>query len=1782
MRESGERKCKATGCALYVGRGKNQAANSNQTTSRTSRPGGPVTFLAVLPSSHRRFASFAAAAVLAALALTSFPSAGVSGIWTTTFAPTADAYVNQAATSTNFGTAPQLYAGATPTMRSYLKFVIPQLGGTVSKGTLRVYATESSATGFAVRSSGNGWQEGTIVYSGSPNPSATITASSGPLTAGAWTTVDVTPLVKNNATITLVLTGTGSPAAALASRESANPPRLDVDINDTALPAVTVTQPAAGATLANPLPAVSGRAGNLFSDSPTVTARLYAGSSATGTPVQTRTVTRQGTDWSAPASVPLPNGQYTARAEQQDAAGNTGLSNTRTFNIADNATPVVTLSQPANGATLTNGSPTFSGTAGSANGDSSLVTVKLYAGSSATGTPLQTLSATRQGTSYSVGVSAPLANGTYTARAEQQDAAPHTGFSTANTFTIGVPDTTVPVVTLTQPADGATSTSAVPSFAGVAGAATGDAAAVTVKVYAGSSASGTPVQTLSATRQADSSYAVNASGPLANGTYTAQAEQRDASGNTGLSSANTFSIADADAPVVTLTQPADGATLTTMTPSFAGLAGAVAGDSATVTVRVYSGSSASGAPVQTLSATRQAGNGYAVNASSPLPAGTYTAQAEQQDAGANTGVSSANTFTVPDLIAPAVTLTQPANGATVSTTTPSFSGVAGSAPGDSSLVTVKVYAGSSASGTPVQTLGATREADSSYSVGVNAPLADGTYTARAEQQDAAGNTGLSSAATFTVPDQLAPTVTLNQPVDGATLSTSLPGFAGAAGAAAGDSASVTVKVYAGSSASGTPLQTLSATRQANSSYAVTASAPLANGTYTAQAEQQDASGNTGISSASTFTIADTDAPVVTLTQPADGATLVTPTPSFAGVAGAAAGDSASVTVKVYAGSSVGGTPVQTLTATRQADSSYAVNASAPLAEATYTAQAEQQDAGGNTGSSSTTTFTISDATPPIVTLTQPANGATVAGATPSFSGVAGSAAGDSSLVSVKVYAGSSATGTPMQTLSANRQADNSYSVNASAPLASGIYTAQADQQDALGNTGFSSANTFTVPDTTAPVVTLSQPANGARVVTQLPTYAGSAGAAAGDSATVTVRVYAGASASGTPVQTLSATRQADNSYSVSGTVALAFGTYTARAEQHDASGNTGLSSANTFTIADATPPAVTLTAPANGATLTTAVPSFTGVAGAAAGDLATVTVRIYAGTSASGTPVQSRSVNRQADNSYTVSASPALANGTYTARAEQQDSSGNTGFSTPTTFTIADTTAPAVTLTRPLNNGVSLLRPNFAGAGGSAPGDATTVTVKVYAGTSASGTPVRTLTATRAADNTYSVTTTAAAALTAGTYTARAEQQDAGGNVGLSSANTFSVQKTIVSIGFDDGNGGQWQARAMLASHGIHATFFLNSPLITNNPNYLTWEQVAQLYADGNEIGGHTMYHSFLLQVDQAEATRQICYDRNNILAHGFPITNFAIPFGEYNATIKTLIQSCGYNSGRSTDSFEGLCPPSCAETVPPADLWATQVVGYGPDGLQTLQDKITAAEQNGGGWVQLLFHDICANCGVNGTTAETLQAFLDWLAPRTAQSTVTATVQQVIGGAVQPAVPAPPLPPAPGATNGIRFGNMERDADANGIPDCTRPNSWGGHTGTWTRTSDAHAGSWAERVDATGYGDGADVLQTFDDMGYCTPTVIPGRTYRLTTWYKSTGPVRFTANLRKDDFSSPFPWWTESPSFPASATWRQASWITPPIPAGNNGILFGLMNTGNGTMTLDDIGIFDANPTVP
>ncbi len=113
-----------------------------------------------------------------------------------------------------------------------------------------------------------------------------------------------------------------------------------------------------------------------------------------------------------------------------------------------------------------------------------------------------------------------------------------------------------------------------------------------------------------------------------------------------------------------------------------------------------------------------------------------------------------------DTTAPVVAITSPAAGATVPTRTTAVSGTAGTAVGDDKTVRIEIYPGTSAVGRLVQTRIADIRTNGTWSATTD-QLADGTYTVKASQGDAAGNTG-SRTVTFTV-DTTATPPAVSQP-----------------------------------------------------------------------------------------------------------------------------------------------------------------------------------------------------------------------------------------------------------------------------------------------------------------------------------------------------------------------------------------------------------------------------------------------------------------------------------------------------------------------------------------------------------------------------------------------------------------------------------------------------------------------------------------------------------------------------------------------------------------------------------------------------------------------------------------------------------------------------------------------------------------------------------------------------------------------------------------------------------------------------------------------------------
>jgi Bacterial Ig-like domain len=109
-------------------------------------------------------------------------------------------------------------------------------------------------------------------------------------------------------------------------------------------PTVTLTAPADGSFTNDTTPLISGTADSATGDSSTVTAKIYSGTSVTGSLVQTKTGTRSGTSYSFSLTTALAQGTYTAVVTQTDTSGNTGTSNANTFTVDTTAPTAASVS----------------------------------------------------------------------------------------------------------------------------------------------------------------------------------------------------------------------------------------------------------------------------------------------------------------------------------------------------------------------------------------------------------------------------------------------------------------------------------------------------------------------------------------------------------------------------------------------------------------------------------------------------------------------------------------------------------------------------------------------------------------------------------------------------------------------------------------------------------------------------------------------------------------------------------------------------------------------------------------------------------------------------------------------------------------------------------------------------------------------------------------------------------------------------------------------------------------------------------------------------------------------------------------------------------------------------------------------------------------------------------------------------------------------------------------------------------------------------------------------
>ena len=429
----------------------------------------------------------------------------------------------------------------------------------------------------------------------------------------------------------------------------------------------------------------------------------------------------------------------------------------------------------------------------------------------------------------------------------------------------------------------------------------------------------------------------------------------------------------------------------------------------------------------------------------------------------------------------------------------------------------------------------------------------------------------------------------------------------------------------------------------------------------------------------------------------------------------------------------------------------------------------------------------------------------------------------------------------------------------------------------------------------------------------------------------------------------------------------------------------------------------------NGAPCTTA--TYTG----------TVTVTLAAADTGSGVA----STRYTTDGTQPTQASPAytgpfLVGATTTVKYRSWDNAGNaetaTGSATITVQQAPDSTPPVTTIAC---NGTACTSNGYT----------TPVTVTLPATDSGWG-----------VDKTYYTTDgstpTTSSTVYTGPFTVKQNttvkffSTDAAGNSEQPKAQAIAFT-VVVSLTFDDGLQNQYDLGFLraLKPHHLNGTFFDISGLNNVDPQHMTWAEMTALNNGGNEIGGHTVHHINLkTTTDFNTKVAEVCNDRQNLMDHGFYPTSFAYPEGAYDATAQNIVHNCGYTSGRAAGGVDVAgdgAGPVYQETIPAKDLFALRTAYDPPAGnppnappisLAHLKANVTAAAQQGGGWITEVLHQVCSqtfdpdeygSCISDWGPIEldTLNAFLDWLQnagqPGGAPAgTVVKTVSQVVNGA--------------------------------------------------------------------------------------------------------------------------------------------------------------------------------------
>lgn len=389
---------------------------------------------------------------------------------------------------------------------------------------------------------------------------------------------------------------------------------------------------------------------------------------------------------------------------------------------------------------------------------------------------------------------------------------------------------------------------------------------------------------------------------------------------------------------------------------------------------------------------------------------------------------------------------------------------------------------------------------------------------------------------------------------------------------------------------------------------------------------------------------------------------------------------------------------------------------------------------------------------------------------------------------------------------------------------------------------------------------------------------------------------------------------------------------------------------------------------------------------------------------------------------------------------------------------------------------------------------------------------------------------------------------------------------TVVSLTFDDGFETHRLGAKILDDHGLRGTFYVILSRL-GREGYMTVDDLRALADRGHEIGAHTFTHRRLTELPLDEATRELCDARVALQELGFNAESFAYPFGGSNADLERIASACQYNSARGVGGLRN--PETCIdcpvrETVVPARMFEVMTPpSVGPaTTLETIQQYVIDVERNGGGWVPLVFHNVCDGCATNAVSPAVLTELAAWLADR---GTLVATVDQIVRGETKPAVAGPA--PVRAVDDGQLLVNASLETGApSTAPDCWRFGAASDEQ--WSRSTDAYHGTWAQYVTAAADPVKARLLSG-QDMGTCAVPAAPGERFELRARVRGSAhsvPVAYY-RTRLGEWVT----WTNGKTRSPSSTWTDVEWTTPRVPEDATAISVGLALVTAGDALFDD-----------